>query len=203
MRPLEYRVGPGDVLSIEVWNEPGLEQREVIVTPDGQIAYPLVTGTLEVADSTIAEVAQALHAELLSVLKEPVVTVTLKESRSAQVQVLGEIARQGRVPYREGLSLIQAIGEAGGPDWSVAKMDSVRVVRGALDDPILFEIDAMNLLKGGEKDIYLEPGDIVVVPAKHVTRFARYIQQLLAPVSVAAGTAGTASRLGLGAGGGL
>ena len=130
------------------------------------------------------------------VLHEPIVTVTLRESHSAQVQVLGEIAKQGRVPYRDDLSVIQAIGEAGGPHWPTANMGSVRVVRGALDDPILFEVDVKNLLKAGEKDLYLEPGDIVVVPAKYVTRFARYIEQLLTPVGVAAGVAGTASRIG-------
>jgi protein involved in polysaccharide export with SLBB domain len=199
LAPFVYRVGPGDILTVEVRNEPGLEQREVTVTPDGHISFPMVDGTIDVADSTISEIAQALRTELLVVIREPSVTVTLRESRSAQVQVLGEIAVQGRVPYREDLSLIDAIGEAGGPLWATAKVSSVHVVRGVLDDPVLFEINLKKLLTGRERDIHLEPGDIVVVPAKGVTRFARYIQQLLTPVSVAAGTATgiTGSALGL------
>ena len=77
-------------------------------------------------------------------------------------------------------------------------MSSVRVVRGALDDPVLFKINAKELLRGNEKDIYLEPGDIVVVPPKGVTRFARYIEQMLAPLGIMAGTAGSAARIGTG-----
>ena len=49
-----YRVGAGDMLMIEVWKEPGLEEREVTVTPDGHIAFPLVSGSIEVMDSTLS-----------------------------------------------------------------------------------------------------------------------------------------------------
>jgi len=193
-----YRVGPVDVLTIEVWNEPGLEEREVTVTPDGFVSFPMVSGTLEVSDMTLAEVAHALRDKLLAVLSDPIVTVTLRESRSAQVQMLGEIGQQGRVPYRKDLSLIEAIAEAGGLGWETAKLADVRVVRGALVDPVLLEVDLENLLDAEQKDIFLEPGDIVVVPAKWVTRYSRYMTQLLAPVAVAIGAASTATLIGYG-----
>lgn len=196
-----YRVGPGDRLSIEVWNEPGLDKREVTVTPDGEISFPLVTGTINVTDATLTDVATAVREKVLNVLNDPVVTVTLLESVSAQVQVLGELKKQGRVAYRRNLTLIGALGESGGIDWANAKIGDIRVVRGALSNPLLYEVDLAALLKGKARDFLLEPGDIVVVPTKWVTRYARYMTQLLAPVGVAAGAASTASGVAYGPGG--
>jgi polysaccharide export outer membrane protein len=194
--PYVYRVGPLDVLAIAVWNEPGLEEVEVIVTPDGHISFPLVQGTVDVTDLTLSEIAAILRDKVLELLKEPTVTVTLLESRSAQVQVLGEITRQGRVPYQKNLTLIEAVGEAGGVDWATAKVGAVRVVRGALSDPVLFDIDLNELLTAQKRDIRLEPGDIVVVPAKWVTRYSRYMTQLLQPIGIAVGAASTAGAVG-------
>ncbi len=184
-------VGPGDLLAIEVWKEDELTNDKVVVTPDGYIDFPL-TGSIEVMDRTLSEVADRLVDRLREFIQDPIVTVELKESRSAQVQVYGEVKTQGPVPYRDRLSLVQAIGDAGGPEYRTAKFEAVHIVRGALDEPQLIALDLEYILEGVEKDVFLEPGDIVVVPPKYVTQFDRYVQQLLAPLAVASGTVGAA-----------
>lgn len=190
--PFAYRVGPGDVLSVEVYDEP-LLQREVTVTPDGEITFPLA-GQIHAAGRSLAEIADAVIARLVksgrfatpSALN---LSVTLRESRSARVHVFGEVGRQGAVPFREGLSVADALAESGGIDWRTAKLEDCRVIRGRLDRPAQIEVDLEDVFAAAEKDVYLAPGDMVIVPAKWVTRMDRYVQQLLSPVSSLVGTA--------------
>lgn len=191
--PYQYRVGPGDILSVQVFRERDLQQ-VVTVDPGGRIAVPLA-GSLLVRDRTLPEIADAVAAELrrTDALVEPRVTVQLQESHSSQVQVLGEVARQRPIGYRDGLGLIAAIAEVGGPTWATAKLEAVHIVRGALDRPVLVAIDVEDVLDGETPDVRLRPGDIVVVPAKWVTVFDRYVTQALAPFRAIFGSAASAA----------
>jgi polysaccharide export outer membrane protein len=195
--PYRYIVGPGDVIEISVWKEPELHQT-LVVPPDGRLSLPIV-GSLAVSGKTLSEIADGLAGRLADAVHAPTVTVTLKESHSAQVQVVGEVGRQGRVPFRDPISLVQAIGEAGGITWATAKLESVHIIRGPLDDPLHIAIDLEHVYDGVEKDVLLAPGDIVVVPPKHVTSFDRYVNQLFSPIRNIVGTgqaaaAGAATR---------
>ena len=185
--PYIYQVGPEDSLKVEVYGEPAIE-RVVTVTPDGRISFPLV-GDVNVLDLTIAQVADQIHDRLLKTIASPVVTVTLVESRSPQVQVVGEVAHQGAVPFRARLSLVQAIGRAGGVVWPYAKSEAVHIVRGPLVDPIRIAVDYEDVLDAKIPDVYLQPGDIVVVPPKWVTVFDRWFSQLLGPLGTVTGGA--------------
>lgn len=187
-RPYTYVVGPNDVLRIEVFGESELS-REVTVTPDGFISFPM-SGTIKVQDLTIADVATRVQAQLLKVINNPVVTVTLQVSRSPQVQIVGEVLRQGPVPYYSRLSMVEAVNLAGGVQWPFAKTEACRIVRGPLNNPELIKIDYDDILDASARDVYLEPGDIVVVPAKYVTRFDRYVRQLLSPFTAIVGGGG-------------
>jgi polysaccharide export outer membrane protein len=187
-----YTVGSGDVLSISVWKESELTKQDVSVSPSGDIAFPLV-GTLPVNHRTIPDVTTAIRAKLAEHLASPIVQVSLVKSNSSQIQVLGEVRNQQPVPWRDGLSLVQAISLAGGPTWAWAKVESCHIVRGTLDDPKFIQIDLEEVLKGNEKDVFLMPGDIVMVPPKGVTVYARWISQALAPIGLSATTAASAA----------
>jgi polysaccharide export outer membrane protein len=186
-KPYTYVIGAGDILRIEVFREPAL-QHDVTVTPDGRISFPLV-GSLAVQGSTIQAVADGVAAELVrrEELKEPRVHVRLLESRSAQVQVMGEVLRQGPVPFRENMSVTDAVGTAGGPLLAFAKSQDVRVIRGSLDRPQLIAVDLDQVFDGKHPDCYLRPGDIVVVPTRWVTSWDRFISQLLTPLGTVSG----------------
>ncbi|HVY60752.1 MAG TPA: polysaccharide biosynthesis/export family protein [Planctomycetota bacterium] len=183
----QYRVGAGDLLRVEVFREQALHE-DVVVAPDGTFMFPLA-GTITARDRTLSEVADAIAAGLRNAQQIVIsnVTVQLKESKSAQVSVIGETARQLRIPFRESMTACDAILEAGGPQWPTAKTEDTRVIRGRLDDPTIIELDLEDVLVGGAKDVVLQPGDIVVVPAKHVTVFARWSQQLVSPIGAMVG----------------
>jgi protein involved in polysaccharide export with SLBB domain len=134
-----------------------------------------------VKDRTLTEIEGLLREELTKVIISPGVYVTLAESRSARVFIFGEVGRQGPLPYHDGLSLGQALSFVG-INWATAKTETVRVVRGSLDDPSLYDIDFDNVLAAGDPDLFLEPGDMVFVPALYVTRLDRYTNQLLSPL---------------------
>lgn len=191
-----YTIGPGDLLEIEVWKEKDLTRNDVTVTPDGKISFPII-GVMAVQDKTLAYVADAITKKLgpngLDAVLSPLVTVTLRQSRSAQVQVIGEVGRQGAIAYHNRLALIEALNASGGVAWASAKTEQVHIVRGSLDDPILIEVDLDNILIAAKRDIFLEPGDIVVVPPKSVTLFNRYLDQLLSPLRTVVGTASSAA----------
>lgn len=178
-----HRVGPGDVLTIEVFDED--LTRDVTVSPDGRIAFPLA-GDMDVLDLTLQQVQATVTERLKSYLTKPLVNVVLAESRSARVIVLGEVQTQGVQPYHERLSVTEALAIAR-INWPTAKSEDVRIIRGSLDDPTLIEVDLENVLLAAEKDIFLEPGDIVLLPPKHVTVMARYVPQVLSPISTIVG----------------
>jgi polysaccharide export outer membrane protein len=180
-----YLVGPGDVLEIEVWKEPDLV-RACVVAPDGSVTFPII-GSIVVMDKSIPEIADLITLRLSDALTAPLVTVTLKESRSSHVQVMGEVMHQGAVPYHDRLTLIDALGMAGGVMWATAKSEAVHVVRGRLDDPVLIQVDLDYVMNAAGKDVFLEPGDLVVVPPMWMTRFDRYVRQVLSPFQAVAG----------------
>lgn len=189
------------MISISVWGqkENDLQKADVLVPPDGRVSFPLA-GTVNASNMTLQELAEALRAKLAEHLTAPIVTVSLHESRSHQIIVLGEVPRQGPQPYLDHMNIAQAIGLAGGPNWAYAKTEKCAIVRGSLDDPKYIPVDMDDVLDGNEKNVFLQPGDIVIVPAKHVTKFARYTEQLLTPLrfgtSTAAETATTATTVG-------
>jgi polysaccharide export outer membrane protein len=178
--PYTYVVGTGDVLDIEVWKEPDL-QRVVVVSPDGKINFPIV-GTIRVIDKTLAQIAEIVTVKIQDAVVAPSVTVTLRESRSAQVQVVGEVQKQGTLLYHERMSVLDALQSSGGVEWATAKAEAIHIVRGSLDDPILITVDLEEVLEAAARNVFLEPGDIVVVPPKYITRFDRYVTQALSPI---------------------
>jgi polysaccharide export outer membrane protein len=200
--PYAYRIGAGDVLKIEVYDEKEL-QKEEVVTPDGNVTFPLV-GTVHVMDLSLSDTADLLARALVksgrfSDPKLVNLSVALKESKSAQIQVLGEVGKQGSVAFRDRISVVDAIGAVGGLNFATAKIEDVRVIRGALSNPAYIRVDLEEVFVARERDVYLAPGDIVIVPAKWVTRMDRYVQQVLSPLNSMVGTARSGASAAVGA----
>ena len=120
----EYRIGPGDILSIIVWGHPELtspageysdpEASGRLVGTDGTIFYPYV-GYLTVADLTVQDVRSIIASELSRVIRDPQVDVRVVAYRSKYVRVLGEVSNPGLVPITDRpLNVIEAVTAAGG-----------------------------------------------------------------------------------------
>ena len=110
--PEGYRIGPEDVLEIDVWSRPELS-RKVPVRPDGRISLPLLND-VQTSGLTPMELRDILLAKLAEYVTAPEVSVIVTEIRSFRVSVLGEVARPGRFELKSQVRLVDALAMAGG-----------------------------------------------------------------------------------------
>lgn len=160
-----YKLNPGDVLQVDVWNEDSLT-REIQVMPDGYISFPLA-GNIKVGGHTSEEAAHELAKGLSKYLKDaPTVTISISKLAGNKIYVLGKVNRPGEFPINRPTDIMQALAMAGGLN-TFASENNIHVLRRAEDGEqkaISFEYGDV---KDGEKlntNILLQSGDVVVVP---------------------------------------
>jgi polysaccharide biosynthesis/export protein len=161
--PLTYRIGVEDELGISVWHEPDISTNAV-VRPDGMITLPLLND-LKVTGMSTKELQDMLTEKLKEFLKEPQVTVIVRQIRSRKVYLIGEVVRPGTYQLNNPKTVLQLLAEAGGPG-AYAKVGSIYVIRqhnGAQTRLPFHYKKAMSGSKASD-DIVLQPGDMVVVP---------------------------------------
>ncbi|VAX37822.1 hypothetical protein MNBD_UNCLBAC01-1515 [hydrothermal vent metagenome] len=160
----EYTVGVNDVLEISVL-QPDELLRDVIVSPDGTISYPYI-GSVKVKGLSIPQVQEAVQKMLADgYMKYPVVLVLLKESRSRQYLVYGEVKSPGSYAIEEYSTVLRAISMAGG-FTKFGSSSRVKVLRPKKNKPGYenIKIDIKKVMNGtSEEDILLKAGDMVVV----------------------------------------
>lgn len=165
----EYRIGVDDVISINVWGNEALSV-EVPVRPDGMISMPLI-GDVQAGQRTPGEVSSDIKRKLSSYIRNPNVTVMLTELNSHQylsrVRVTGAVETPLSIPYRQGITVLDAILEAGGVN-EFASENSTKLYRKQNGKTVVFDIKLGNILNKGElsTNYYLKPGDIVTVPER-------------------------------------
>jgi polysaccharide export outer membrane protein len=156
------RLGPGDVFEVRVYGEKELSGTHR-VAPDGTISVPLV-GTVDVIGLTPAEVGAKLEERFRDgYLREPNVTVFVKEYNSKRVFVLGSVLKPGTFPYEENMSIIQAITLAGGFK-DLADPNGTVVTRAADGEDRRYIVPVEKITRGEHTNFVLRPGDIVFVP---------------------------------------
>ena len=163
-----YEIGPGDQLNINVWGQPELSVA-LPVRPDGKISTPLVEDVVAVGKSP-TELAREMETILAEGgVRTPRVTVMVQSSVgtfSAQIQVLGEVVSPGSVAYRDQMTLLNAVLEAGGltPFAAGNRAKLTRVVDG---DAVELRVRLKRLLEKGDLDenMLVQPGDVVFVPS--------------------------------------
>ena len=107
-----YRIQVGDVLAVEFFKTIDMNQIRT-VGPDGDIYLPLV-GRLNVVGRTVDDVTTEITEGYSEEMINPQITLSVQEYSGLQVYVSGEVNRPGTLKYRGGLTLVQAISEAGG-----------------------------------------------------------------------------------------
>jgi protein involved in polysaccharide export with SLBB domain len=158
---------PGDEVDLQIYREPEMSGLFRIM-PEGTIRHPLA-GAMEVSGQTIQE-AEANIAKRLAkdYLVEPRVILKLVSAQSSQIVLLGEVKTPGVYPLPPGdsMTLLQAIAGAGG-FTELASPDRVLIVRKTTDGrQTTIRVRAASLLKGRgkQRDIPLEPNDVITVP---------------------------------------
>jgi polysaccharide export outer membrane protein len=158
-----YKIGPQDVLRIDVWKEPDLT-RQVSVRPDGQISLPLLDD-VQAAGLTPLELRNALRDGLKEYITDPQVTVTVSEINSRRIFVTGEVTRSGTFPLLPNMTVLQALSSCGG-FTQFANTKKIYLLRMDGAKQVKIPVNYKDLVKGRkpEINILLQDGDTIVVP---------------------------------------
>jgi len=156
-----YKIGPQDVLRIDVWKEADIS-RTVPVRPDGKISLPLLND-VQAADLTSMQIAEAIREGLTKYITNPQVTVTVMEINSRRVYCNGEFLKPGFLPLLPNMTALQAISSCGG-FTQFAKIKGLYILRVEDGKQVQHPFNYKEILKGKNPDIPLHPGDIIVVP---------------------------------------
>lgn len=158
-----YRIGPFDVLTISVFNEPSLSFQSIPVDAAGQFDYPLI-GTLVVEGMTVSELTQEIKTRLdAEYYRDSRVTVFVTSSASQFVVVEGQVQEPGRYELPQGrASLLEVIALAKSPT-NTAKMDQIMVFREIKGERFGAVFNLADIRRGAVDDPLLRGGDVVVV----------------------------------------
>ena len=177
--PAEYVIQRGDTLSVKFYYHTDHDQ-ELVVRPDGKI--PLSLGVdAQAAGLTSVQLAEEITQRYSATLRNPKVTVTLKAQTARGVYVGGEVGRPGFIQYRQGLTALQAIFEAGGAKNTAKVSDVVLIQRGLDDRYRASKVDLEKVMSKGDlsSDLPLGPSDIVFVPRTAVANANLFVEQYI------------------------
>ncbi|MDR3439952.1 XrtA/PEP-CTERM system exopolysaccharide export protein [Telmatospirillum sp.] len=165
----DYVVGAGDSLQIFVWRNPELSMT-VRVRPDGRISVPLIED-LPVAGKTPSVIGREIEHKLSSFVKDAVVTVIMVDfvgPLDRQVRVIGEAAKPQAVPYRDGLTALDVLIQAGGlTQYAAGNRASIARIENGKQ--VSYRIRLDDLLKDGDisANAPLVPGDVLIIPQSY------------------------------------
>ena len=165
----QYKIGAGDALDINVWRNPELS-KTVAVRPDGFITLPLV-GDVQASGLSAQQLNDSLTEKLLTFIKSPKVTVIVTNANSAnylmRVRVTGAVNNPLTVVYRDGMTVIDVILEAGGPT-EFASLNNAKLYRKVDEEVKVYKIRLNDIINKGklETNYQLAPTDIITVPER-------------------------------------
>lgn len=164
-----YRIGVDDQVQVSVWRNPELGIT-VPVRPDGMISVPLV-GDVLAGGRTPPEVAKDIQEKLSAYVRDPQVAVILTQLRSheylSRVRVTGAVRQPVSIPYRPGMTVLDAILAAGGPT-EFAASDRSELHRRTGGSSTTYAIKLDRILNRGDlaTNHPVAPGDVITVPER-------------------------------------
>ena len=167
----KYRIGFQDTLEIQVFRHPELSQ-VVSVSPDGTILMPRIDKPIIAVCKTERELRETIGVLYKNYLRNPFVNVRAVEQRSQPFAVIGAVEKPGNFYLNRKIRLLELLAFAGGPDVEKAgaKIQVARVGNTAgcaeadgVDDKVVFLSYKVKDVMSGDKNPWMEPGDIVSV----------------------------------------
>ncbi len=162
----EYLIGVGDSLEISVWRNEDLSVQDP-VRPDGKISVPLA-GDMDVGNRTPEAVSASITELLAKFIRDPYVTVIVTDMGSAQyrsrVRVTGAVVSPLSTPYRQGMTVLDVVLEAGGLS-EFANTSKTSLFRKSGEH---IKVDLRGILNRGDMSTNypLIPGDVITVPER-------------------------------------
>lgn len=164
-----YRIGVDDQVQVTVWRNPELSVN-VPVRPDGMISVPLV-GDVQAGGLTPDEVAENIKKKLAYYIRDPSVTVILTSLKSheflTRIRITGAVRSPRSMPFRQGMTVLDAILEAGGVT-EFAAPNRTKLYRKTDDKVQVISIDLGDILNKGKlkTNVELKSGDVITVPER-------------------------------------
>lgn len=160
--PQDYRLGPGDEIIIDIWGASENSIRQEI-SPDGTITIPGL-GMISLNGMNIADAKEYLRSELSRIYADEgnQIQVTLGNTRSIRVNVMGEVMVPGTYTMSAFASVFHALYNAGG----ITDLGSLRDIRVARNGKTVANVDVYEYILQGKTDtnISLQEGDVIIVP---------------------------------------
>ena len=165
----EYKIGVGDEIRIEVWGDDRLSLA-VPVRPDGKISMSLI-GDVMAAGFSAESLSESITIKLSEYIKNPQVSVIVTDPSSSdfqqRIRVTGAVNSPQSVPYRKGMTVLDLVLLAGGPNEFAVSNDS-KLYRKSEGQIKVYPIYLDDILTEGklESNYMLVPSDIVTVPER-------------------------------------
>ncbi len=169
-----YRIGPGDVLDVRIFNRPNLSRENLRVEGNGMIRMPLIETEIQAACQTEGELAKEISTRYAKYYRNLQVDVFIKEYHSRQVAIIGAVNDQSRFELQRRVRLLELLTYAKGPSPRAGQ--TVNIVHSTTSSPcqqvdetdtaaVFSSYKLSDVLQGDPKsNPYLEPGDIVTIP---------------------------------------
>jgi len=171
-----YKLGPEDIISVEVFNQDRYSRKNIIIPPSGRISLSLIPGGVFVNGKTVEEVAEIITKKYDEFIIDPQVTVSLDKASSYRYSIIGDVGQPGIRLMSHRMTVTEAIAEAGGV-LSTGDRSKVYVLRRqptGVMAPILVNVSA--IYKGKAPDTtYLVPGDQIVVPGNKMKKVREWL----------------------------
>jgi polysaccharide export outer membrane protein len=161
--PEDYVIGTDDVLTVSFWREKDLST-DVVVRPDGKITLPLINDVYA-SGLTPDQLREKVLAEATRYIEDPSPTVVVKQINSRKAFIMGEVSKPGPYVLTAPTTVLQLIAMAGGLQEFARKKD-IMILRMEAGRQITFTFDYASVVKRKklEQNIFLKPGDTIVVP---------------------------------------
>lgn len=178
--PVDYQIGSGDLLKIEVFGVPDLN-RSVRVNASGQISLPLI-GAIQAGGLTAEQLAALIAAQLAKdYLQNPQVTIFIEEFTSQRVTVTGAVKTPNVFPLKGKTTLLEVVALAGGPT-TIANLSAVKVLRPEPDGSRkVLEYDLAAVRAGDAPDPEIRGEDVVQVETSTAKETAKTLAEFILP----------------------
>ena len=166
-----YRLGPEDVISVDVFNQDRYSRKAIVIPPSGRISLSLIPGGVFVNGKTVEEVAQIITKKYDEYIIDPQVTVSLDKASSYRYSVLGDVGQPGVRLMSHRMTVTEALAEAGGVLSTGDKSKVYVLRRQSTGFPAAIPVNVSLIYKGKAADnMYLVPGDQIVVPGNKMKK---------------------------------
>lgn len=164
----EYVIGPGDTLSIFVYQAPELSVADLPVRPDGRISTPLVED-ITAAGKTPTELAREMETRLGKYVKDPNVTVIVRSfvgPFDKQIRVIGEAVDPAAIPYRAHMTVLDVMIATKGLTKFAAGNSAVIIRRLPGGRQVKIPVRLSDLIHDGDinQNVEMQPGDTLIIP---------------------------------------